>query len=257
MHVDMPVSVLYSFLLLLARVGSAFAFIPLPVWRSGPAAPRVAIILGITIALLPVIQMPPGGVPGLWSLAAILFSEAAIGVAAGAAVLFLCEAFTFAAQLLALQAGFSYATTIDPTSQADSGVLATLANLGATLLFLALGMDHTLLLAFSDSYRVVPPGSFVPTMEAAQSLLRLMSYLLFLGLRLCVPILVLLFLVDFLLGLLARVNAHLQLVSLAMPVKMLLALVLLASVYGMQPMLFRTGAEETTRVLRTLMGVAR
>ena len=54
-----------------------------------------------------------------------MIAEAAIGLATGLAVAFLIEAVTFAAQAISTQAGFAYASTIDPNTEADSTVLLT------------------------------------------------------------------------------------------------------------------------------------
>ena len=62
------------------------------------------------------------------------------------------------AQIISLQAGYSFATTIDPTSGADSGVLLTIAQIAAGLLFFATGLDRQILLIFAQSLTTHPPG---------------------------------------------------------------------------------------------------
>ena len=54
-----------------------------------------------------------------------LAGEAALGLAIGLALAIVLEVFQMAAQVVSLQAGFGYASTIDPTSGADSTVLLT------------------------------------------------------------------------------------------------------------------------------------
>ncbi len=56
-----------------------------------------------------------------------MLAEAGLGIAVGLAVAFLTEGFQMGAQIISLQAGYSFATTIDPTSGADSSVLLTIA----------------------------------------------------------------------------------------------------------------------------------
>ena len=52
-------------------------------------------------------------------------------LAVGLVAAFLTEGFQLGAQVISLQAGYSFATTIDPTSGADSTVLLTIAQLAA------------------------------------------------------------------------------------------------------------------------------
>ena len=72
-------------------------------------------------------------------------AEAAIGVAIGLAAATVLEVTTFAAQMLGMPAGYGYAQTIDPNSEADSGILQVVAQLMAGMLFFAMGMDGQVL----------------------------------------------------------------------------------------------------------------
>src|SRR5689334_16925808 len=103
---------LYAFLLVLARVGSALTFVPLPGIRNALAPPRVALALGFTMALVsrwPSIDAASvtGGTMACWIVA-----EAAFGIAVGITVALVLEAFVLAAQILGLQAGYAYASTV-------------------------------------------------------------------------------------------------------------------------------------------------
>ena len=67
------------------------------------------------------------------------------GLTIGVAVAFLLEGIQLAAQIVGLQAGYSFASTIDPTTQADTTTLQIMAQLLAGLLFFALGLDRQVL----------------------------------------------------------------------------------------------------------------
>ena len=68
-----------------------------------------------------------------------MFSELALGICIGLAVSFIAEAIVFGAQALGLQAGYGYASVVDPTTQSRFNVLPVLANLCAGLLFFTTG----------------------------------------------------------------------------------------------------------------------
>jgi len=76
---------------------------------------RVLLALGMTMALCP--QWPRVAVPGLGGVVLALGSEAALGVTVGLAVGFALEALLVGVQVLGLQAGFSYASMINPTTE--------------------------------------------------------------------------------------------------------------------------------------------
>ena len=84
-------------------------------------------------------DIDPSGVTTGVFIAWVL-AEAAFGIVAGVLVGLAAEAIVMGAQILGLQAGYGYASTIDPNTQADSGILLVLAQLLAGLLFFALGL---------------------------------------------------------------------------------------------------------------------
>src|SRR5262249_18341146 len=199
-----------------------------PGLRAVPEPARAALAVGLTLALgarWPVIDaaaMSGGRFVG-W-----LFTEAAVGIAIGVAAATVLEVFSMAAQILGLPAGYSYASTIDPNSEADAGVLLVFAQLISGMLFFAMGMDRAVMRLFAHSLDAVPPGSYVFSRRSAEPLIRLGSALFSTGFRLALPVVALLTMVDVALALLGRLNQQLQLLTLAFPAKMLAALLILS-----------------------------
>ena len=119
----------------------------------------MALSASITLALLPLWPVIPSAGLSFGTLVGWLLAEAGLGIGVGLAVAFLAEIFQMGAQIISLQAGYSFASTIDPTSGADSSVLLSIAQTTAGLLFFATGLDRQVLLAFAHSLRVHPPGT--------------------------------------------------------------------------------------------------
>ena len=144
-------SLLFGFLLVLARISGIFIFLPLPGLKAGPDAAKILLAVGLTIALSSrwtLIQSVP---QTMVQLAGWMLIEAGIGLATGLAVAFIIETFLVAAQAISTQAGFAYASTVDPNTEADSTVLLVIAQLTAGLLFFAMGLDRQLLSILSRS----------------------------------------------------------------------------------------------------------
>ena len=238
-NLTLSTSTLYGFLLVLARVGGSLTFVPLPGMKSAPEPAKIALALGFTLALYgqwPVVRTDSVTVTTLagWALA-----EAAVGLAIGVSVAIALEAFTLAAQVLGLQAGYAYASTIDPNTEADSGILLVFAQLMSGMLFFAMGLDREILRLFAQSLEKVPAGVYVFGRATAEPLIRLGSILFSVGVRLALPIVALLVMVDVALALLGRINAQLQLLSLSFPAKMLTTLILLSWLATMFPRILR------------------
>ncbi len=248
-ELTVPLGALAGFLLVLARVGGAFIFVPLPGLSAGPELARVVLAAGVTVALFPVWPVIAVGEIGAGQLVVWMLSEAAFGITAGLVVAFLIETLIVAAQTFGVQAGYSYASTVDPTTQADSNVLLVFAHLTAGLLFFALGLDRQVLAVFARSLSVYPPGTFQLKLPAAEAVLKLGGAMFSTGLRLAMPVVVLLMLVDIALALLGRIHVQLQLLTLAFPVKMMAALAFLAVIAAFFLPVFRSAAERSFSVL--------
>lgn len=248
----LPLGAVYGFLLVLARVAGTFVFVPLP-GAQGVAEPaRVVLSLGLTVALAP--WWPAvDRVPGLGQLAGLLILEAALGMMAGLVVEFLSGALRVSAQVVGLQAGYAYASMVDPQTQADSGILLIVAQLTSGLLFFAVGLDREVIRTLARSLERHPPGAWAPTVSCAQTIVELAGGMFSTGVRLALPAAALLVLVDIALALLGRLHAQLQLLTISFPVKMLAALAVLAWVSVLIPSLYRGYAAEGLGAVRALL----
>lgn len=244
MTLGLPLSTLCAFLLVLARVSGLIAFLPVPGFSNAPDAMRVVLAVLLAFTLFPVWPNLPDALPSIGQLAAWAFAEAGFGLAMGLAVAFVTEAFQIATQVLGLQAGYGYATTIDPNSQADAGVLQVVVMLVTGLLFMALGLDREVFRVLAASFEKFPAGSWAPTAASLDGIVRLGSGMFSLGLRAAMPVVALLLLLDVSLAVLGRMQQQLQLLSLAFPLKMLAALALLSALAPVFARIFATAAEQ-------------
>jgi flagellar biosynthetic protein FliR len=251
LHLDM--GMLYAFLLVLARVSGAFIYVPLPGLKNGPEVARVVLSVSLTFALFSSWPHIDPTVVNIGVLIGWIVAEAGLGIAVGLAVGFLTEGFQLGAQIVSLQAGYSFATTIDPTSGADSTVLLTIGQLTAGLLFFATGLDRQVLLAFAQSLTAHPPGHFAITRSMAEALIEVGGTIFVTGLRLVLPILGLLMMVEISLALLSRLNSQLHVMQLSMPIKMLTSLVLLGWLVSIFPKVFTQSTGPILHVIRTLL----
>lgn len=229
----MPANLFFSaeqmvgFLLVLSRMAGLMIFLPIPGLRTIPETIRPLIALALSLPLLHRLpELPPEAItPGgllLWCVA-----EVTLGLLWGLTVHFLIESFVLGAQFLALQAGFGYASIIDPSTQADAGLLQILAQLMASLLFFATGLHRQILFLMAESITRIPPGQFTVGLDTASRLVALGALMVEVATRLAMPLLALLILIDLALALLGRVQAQLQLLPMVFPAKLLATLLVL------------------------------
>ncbi len=230
---------LFGFLFMLARISGVFAFLPLASFKATPQPARVVLALAMTLMLRSGWTAPAALQAGrgitLGPLVSGLAEETALGLCIGVALAVVFEAFQMAAEAISLQAGFGYASTVDPASGADSTVLLTIAQLTAGLLFFVTGADRLFVRALAESVRLAPPASFTLNQTSALALIPFVSSLFSVGLRLAAPLLALLLLADAALAILGRVQAQLHLISLTMPVKLAATMLILSATLALEP----------------------
>jgi flagellar biosynthesis protein FliR len=239
-----------GFALVLIRIAGMFVFVPLPGARSASPVARVMLAAIVAAAMRPL--WPETGVLTGGQLLFAAAAETALGLSIGLAVTVIEEAFLLGAQTLSLQAGYSFATTIDPTSQADSSVLQVFMGLMSGLLFFSFGLHVFVMRAVAESLVTMPPGTGWHLSSSA-ALITLAGEIFPTGLRLAMPVIALLLLVDVSLALLGRINAQLQLLTLAFPAKMAVGLGVLAGMIAMAAALYHQFAARSLEIVRGLI----
>lgn len=249
-NLSLSVSTLLAFALVLSRIASAFVFVPLPTQDSGPPMARIAIALASTFALFPRWPNVDAEHLGLSTMVLWMISELALGTCIGLLVAFISESLTFGAQVLSLQAGYGYASVVDPTTQADSNVLPVIAQLTAGLLFFTTGLHRYVITAFADSLDLFPPGSFTVSRELAKVVINVGASIFSVGIRLSLPIVGLLLMTDTTLAVLGRISSQLQMGHNSYPVKMMLTLAMLATILAVAPSLYGAFASDVFATIR-------
>ncbi len=242
-----------GFVLVFTRIAGIFTFLPLPGLKTGPDAPRLVLCLIVTSVLFPLWPRPPiaGNQTGLFTL--WLFREFAFGLAIGTTLAFLLESFEIAAQVAGMQAGYAYASTIDPTTQADSSILYVFAQLFAVCVFFALGLDRRVIEIIGVSLKSAPPGSWQLSPAFGYAIARMGATMFSTGLQLAMPVLAFLLTVDIGFGIAGRISPQIQLLSMAFPVKMLGGLILFAFVLAMAPQVVTSRIATVFELLKGLV----
>jgi flagellar biosynthetic protein FliR len=221
--------------LLLVRPGMIVMATPFFGALNAPAHMRVGLtvlfaLLLASSATVPV-NVPPAG------LAIVIAREMAIGLAIALSVRVLLAAAEFAGHFIGYQIGLSLGSLIDPQSGVRNNVLALLyANL-VVVICLASNAHHEVLRALADSYLALPIGLGGIADTLATSVARMLGLVFVIGLRISAPVVVVLVLVEFGLGLLARVAPSLNVIIAGAPVRLVAGLLVLAATLSALPAL--------------------
>lgn len=257
-ELNVPAALLVNYALLLARMSAFVVFVPMPAMRGGLPTTRIVLALALTVLTAPLAMSEIGvevvsssAVP--WVLLKASLAEASLGAALGVALRLTLEAFDLAAQALGFQAGYSYVNMVDPTSQADASILNVIFALTADLLFLATDLHLFALEALIDGLRVHPLGAFSTRPADAMAIISLGGYMLEAAVRLALPAMAVLLLVDLTLGLLNQVHSRMQLVTLSFTLKLTAGTAVIVFMLPTAPKVFEFMAQHGAEVVIGLL----
>lgn len=213
--------------LVFARLGAAVMLLPGLGEAEVPAMLRLALGLGLVLALLPVLAP---GLPAMPAqpgpLAQLVAVEVVVGLWFGLLTRVLAIALAQAGQVMSLMIGLASPLQGDMVLGGAATALARLMGLGTAALVLASGLYEVPLRALAASYAAIPPGE-LPGSAAAAALVEMAAHSIALALQLAAPFVLAALLFNGALGLLARLAPQSQIFVIAAPVQILGGLLLL------------------------------
>ncbi|MEG0370833.1 MAG: flagellar biosynthesis protein FlhB [Clostridium sp.] len=161
-------------------------------------------------------------------LVLFVFKEVLIGVAIGTIATFVFTSFRTAAHLMDFGMGFSMSQYYDPATASSVTILEKFFNWIATVVFLAFNFHHILLSAIIKSFDVIPLGHFEISGNILSAVSNAFYQSFFIAIQIAAPILIVMFITDITLGLIARTVPQFQVFVLSMPIKILFGLLTLS-----------------------------
>ncbi|KUY72582.1 hypothetical protein WI25_12765 [Burkholderia cepacia] len=189
-----------------------------------------ALVIGLPF-ILALHERIDGTMIGTTWLGWLALKEGAIGCLIGLLLATPFWAFMGVGVIIDNQRGANAAQQINPTLPADSSVLGEMIERVLILVLVEAGIFPVLISVISDSYTVWPVLKLVPNVEKGADLsayLAAFQHMLVAGLQYSCPILVLLLLIEFLFALASVIVKGMPVHEMAMPIKNLLALFMLA-----------------------------
>jgi flagellar biosynthetic protein FliR len=201
-----------------------------------PARIKIGLAFLLTLFVVPLVPATPAlSAP---ALVVLLFGEFIIGFLLGFTLQLFFEAGQIAGQVCGVQMGYSLATLINPTSDADSAVLSTFYELIVLLLFIQLSVPHWLLRGLARSFDYLPPGHFSLTWPATSALFKFVAGMWVAGLQIAAPVLVASLFADAALGFVGKASPQLPVMFIGISLKNLLGLALLSGAVAFWPRFF-------------------
>ncbi len=209
------------FFLVLARIASFIGASPIFSTKGIPNLVKVGTAVVLSILLYP---MAHAGVNPETSLAGFMLQvvfEVLFGMALGFSVNIIFVSLQMGGQLVDFQIGFSMASAYDPLTQNKVSLYGRLYYWTALALFFALDAHHYLVYILSETFAIMPLGEIASEHLKSSDVVFLFSSSFKTAFQIAVPLLLILFMTDVVMGMLARTVPQLNVFILGLPMKVL------------------------------------
>ena len=222
---SIPIAELQIFFLIFLRVGAILMSMPIFKSKSIPILFKFGLALAASVVLYPLLDKTVFVVPehlGGFAIGAV--AEILLGISIGMAVNLIFVGLQMAGQISGYQMGLALARVMDPAAGQQVPLLAQFFQLFAFLIFLTLNAHHWFLKALADSFKLVPPFGFRINGSLIEQLMVMAGNMFVITIKVGAPVIAALLLTSIAFGLIARTVPQMNVLFVAMPLKIMIGL---------------------------------
>lgn len=130
----------------------------------------------------------------------------------------------FAGSILDMQIGFGMLSMFDPTSNSNITLIERVIYWFSIIVFFVVDGHHMLIKTLVESFNIVHIGKFILSQKGAMQVIDVFIKYFELGLRIAIPIIIIIIITDLTMGLVAKTVPQLNVMILGLPIKILLGL---------------------------------
>ena len=216
------------YLLIVVRIMSFIFVCPFFGGRQTPNMVKVGYGLLLSILLYGAVPFYPPNYNTVAGYTVIVLKEAMVGLLIGLAVN-LCQQITaFAGSVVDMQIGLSMVSMMDPATEQQVTITGSLYSQYLTIALIVTGMYQYILKALVDSFTLIPiNGAVINSDRMLNVMVSFMRNYIVIGFRICLPIFIITFITNVILGVLAKVSPQMNMFSVGIQIKIVVGLVIM------------------------------
>lgn len=214
-------------LLVFARVSMIMIAAPFFNNNNIPRRLKVAIAFFLSAIVMNSVDYTAVSYTGALGYSILLLKEAITGLLIGLGAGFSMYILNFSGNMIDMEIGFAMAMEMDPTTNVQTTITATLFTAAFMLMFLANDMHYYVVRALCDSYQLIPIGAAKFSPLFYQIYVQYLVDFFVIGFRIILPVFACILTVNVVLGILAKVAPQMNMFVIGMQLKVFLGLGLL------------------------------
>jgi flagellar biosynthesis protein FliR len=205
-----------------ARVGAMLSVAPIFGSRVTPMRIRLMLALMLTVVVRPLVGQVPAIDPFSLAGALVVGQQVLIGLAMGLALQIGFAALTVGGQVLANAMGLGFASIVDPQNGVQTPILSQFYFIVGVLLFFAIGGHLILIEVLAKSFQTLPVGTAGIPADVVWGFVRWSGIMFSEGLRIALPVVCIVLLVNLGFGVATRAAPQLNIFSVGFSITLLL-----------------------------------
>ncbi|WP_024866512.1 flagellar biosynthetic protein FliR [Butyrivibrio sp. FCS014] len=216
------------YLLIVVRIMSFIFVCPFFGGTQTPNVVKIGYGLMISILLYGAVPFYPPDYNTVAGYAVIVLKEAMVGLVIGLSVLLCNQIAAFAGTITDMQIGLSMVSMFDSSTNQQVTITGSLYSQFLTVALILTGMYQFILRALVDSFTIIPiNGAVIHSDRMLQAILNFTKDYMVIGFRICLPIFIITFTTNVILGVLAKVSPQMNMFSVGIQIKIVIGLVIM------------------------------
>jgi len=188
---------------------------------------RLSIAVLTTILVVPLLPPLPSMTALTYQGMILVAREALIGVLTGFSFQIVFQVFVLTGQILSMKMGLGFAQMNDPSSGLQTTALSQFYLMLTTLIFVSTDGHLLMLMLLVESFQTLPPGQMTFDVAIFMKVVSLASWMFATALRLSLPVITSLLLINIAFGVMSRAAPQLNIFAVGFPFTLMCGLVLM------------------------------
>ena len=212
------------FLLVMTRMAGLFLFNPIFSRTNVPVMVNTGLAFVIAVLLTGSIPFSPMQDVTLYTFFYLVLRELSVGMFAGVIIRMFMSVIAIGGEAIDMQMGIGMAKAFDPATNASISVSAQIINVMFILGFFQTNAHLTLISMTAKTFDIIPLGNISFNAGNFLAVAELISLVILLAVKLCMPILVIEIIVTFAVGMIMRVVPQINVFVISIQLKLLIGL---------------------------------
>ncbi|MGL4730161.1 MAG: fused FliR family export protein/FlhB family type III secretion system protein [Clostridium sp.] len=212
------------FILVFVRLITFIAYVPLFFPSGVPQRYKIGLALILTLIMTPIVGKNIIEINNIMIFIMLILKEIVVGLLLGFITTIVFQIAQMAGQFLDFQVSFSMSAVFDPLSNETATILGRFFYMLCMSVFLLIDGHHLVITSLAESFNIVGIGALNFKTEIFTYMIHIVIEFFTIGFKMVVPIIFIIILTDFTLGLVARIMPQLNIMMLGIPIKIMLGL---------------------------------